>query len=265
LIKFGKKSLVAYVTVGDPDLAASEQIILGAIDAGAAVIELGVPFSDPLADGPVIQRASERALKGNVTLEQVIALGGSVHRQRPEAGLIIFTYLNPVVQFGVERFAEALESAGIDGALLLDLTIEEADEYRRMMQKHGRATVFLAAPTSPDERLKRIAKASSGFIYAVARTGVTGAGDQFGARAALRGETEKLVKRIKHFTKLPVAVGFGISDAQQFADVMKFADAGVVGTAIVKLIESDPANAAANVSDWIKSLLGTRSGAKAAR
>jgi tryptophan synthase alpha chain len=258
LLRFGTNALIVYVTVGDPDITASEQIVLAAIDAGADVIELGVPFSDPLADGPVIQRASERAVKKGVTLEQVIALGARVRKQRPNAGLIIFTYLNPVVRFGMERFARELKSAGIDGALSTDMTVEESSEYRALMSKHGLATIFLAAPTSPDERLRQIARASTGFVYAVSRTGVTGADKQ----GDLRGETAKLVKRIKRFTKLPVAVGFGIANAEQFRAVTEFADAAVIGSAIVRLIEQDPANAAKNVGDWVKSLRGKAQSAR---
>src|SRR5207248_6976879 len=194
-----RPNLVVYVTVGDPDVATSRQVILAAIDAGADTIELGVPFSDPLADGPVIQRASERALKNGTTLRQVIDLGSEVRRQRPAAGLIIFSYLNPILRMGVDRFCTALAAAGIDGALVTDLTLEEADDYLWKMRQHGLATVFLVAPTSTEQRLKAIAKNSSGFIYAVSRLGVTG------ARKEMSDDAKNLVKRLRKHTRLPIA------------------------------------------------------------
>lgn len=257
-IKFHSK-LVVYVTVGDPSIDVSREVILAAIDAGADVIELGVPFSDPLADGPVIQRASERALKRNVTLADVLRLAADIRKQRPGAGLIIFSYLNPIVRFGLERFASEARVAGVDGALVTDLIVEEADEYRRVMQEQNLATVFLAAPTSPDERLKKIAKASTGFVYAISRTGITGAQQQ------MSGDAEKLVKRIRKFTKLPIALGFGISSADQFQAVGKFADAAVIGSAIVKLIEENPGREATKVAEFIRGLrsdLQTAAGAQ---
>ncbi|HLJ08737.1 MAG TPA: tryptophan synthase subunit alpha, partial [Acidimicrobiia bacterium] len=208
----GNPSLVAYVTCGDPDMATSREIILAAIDAGAEVIELGVPFSDPLADGPVIQRASQRALEHGTSLHDVLGLAGELRKLRPSVGLIVFSYLNPILRYGLERFAADCRKAGIDGALVTDLTVEEADNYRRMMREHQLVTVFLAAPTSPDERLKKIAEASSGFIYAVARTGITG------VRKELSAEAANLVERIRRFTTLPIAVGFGISTPEQFAE-----------------------------------------------
>ena len=243
-----KPSLIAYFTIGDPLLHSSREIILAAIDAGADVVELGVPFSDPLADGPVIQRASERALRNGVTLRQVIELGGQISNERPQVGLIVFSYLNPVLQYGIERFAQDVESAGIDGALITDLTVEEADEYLAAMKRHGRATVFLAAPTSTDARLKAIANASSGFIYAVSRLGVTG------ARKEMSSEAESLVKRLHRFTKLPIAVGFGISNAEQFAVAAKFADGVVVGSAIVETIEKHRGREAQAVGDFVRAL-----------
>lgn len=170
-----KPSLVAYVTCGDPNLVTTREIILAAIDAGADVIELGVPFSDPLADGPVIQRASERALRQGTTIEQVLKLAKEI-RERSQAGMILFTYFNPVLRMGLAKFAAAAKDAGLDGALVTDLPVEEAGPYLREMRSRDLATVFLAAPTSTDERLKSIAEASSGFVYAVSRTGVTGLG-----------------------------------------------------------------------------------------
>jgi tryptophan synthase alpha chain len=245
-----KPGLVVYVTCGDPSLATTREIVLSAISAGADVIELGVPFSDPVADGPVIQRASERALKSGTSLKDVLKLAAEL-RKESDAGLVIFTYLNPVLRFGLERFCDEAARAGVDGALITDLTVEEADDYRRLMAEHGLAPVFLAAPTSPDQRLKKIAQACQGFVYAVSRTGVTGAREQLASDAA------GLVKRIRKFTKLPVAVGFGISNAEQFAAVAGFADAAVVGSAIVQAIEQHPGGEAAAVAELIRSLKGS--------
>jgi tryptophan synthase alpha chain len=243
-----RPSLVAYITCGDPDLATSRDIALSAIEAGADVIELGVPFSDPVADGPVIQRASERALRHGTSLLQVLKLAKEI-RQRSQAGLIIFTYLNPVLRMGMARFSAAAQDAGIDGALITDLPVEESGDYLAEMRKRDLATVFLAAPTSPDARLKRIAQASSGFVYAISRTGVTGARQQMPEDAA------KLVGRLRRYTDLPVAVGFGISTAAQFKAVGKFADAAVVGSAIVETIERNPGKEAESVAQFVKHLV----------
>ena len=250
MIRFGDPGLIVYLTCGDPSLAVSERVALAAIDAGADIIELGVPFSDPVADGPTIQRACERAVRNGVSINDVIALGARVRRQRPATGLIVFSYLNPIIRYGMERFARDLAAAGIDGALVTDLTVDEADEYLGHMRPLDLATVFLAAPTSPDVRLKAIARASSGFVYALSRTGVTGT-----QRAAdINGEAQVLVKRIRKHSKLPVAVGFGVANAQQFRDVIAFADAAVIGSAIVQLIEANPGNEAAAVSAFIREL-----------
>jgi|SRR6185437_11019900 len=242
-----KPSLVAYLTCGDPDLRVSREVALAAISAGAEVIELGVPFSDPVADGPVIQRASERALKNGVALSDVLKVAAEIRRES-DAGLIVFTYLNPILRMGIEKFAAKAAEAGVDGALITDLPVEEADEYLEHMRKHNLATVFLAAPTSTDARLKRIAELSTGFVYAVSRTGITG------ARKDLTEDAEKLVQRLRKFTKLPIAVGFGISSPEQFAAVGQFADAGVVGSAIVQTIESNPGTEAEAVAEFIKQL-----------
>jgi tryptophan synthase alpha chain len=251
-LSFDKKpSLVAYVTCGDPDLATSREIILAAIGAGASVIELGVPFSDPLADGPVIQRASQRALQHGTTIEQVIQLARNI-RKESQAGLIIFSYLNPILRMGMGRFSAAAQDAGIDGALITDLPIEEADNYLREMRRRELATVFLAAPTSTDDRLKAIAKVSTGFIYAVSRTGVTG------TRQQLPDDAQKLVRRLRKVSKLPIAVGFGISTPEQFAAVGKFADAGVVGSAIVQTIERNPKQEAKAVAQFVGELIAGR-------
>ena len=240
-------SLVAYLTCGDPDLATTLDIALAAIEAGAEVIELGVPFSDPVADGPVIQRASERALRHGTSLLQVLGLAKEI-RRRSQAGLIIFTYLNPVLRMGMEKFSAAAQDAGVDGALTTDLPVEESDDYLREMQRRNLATVFLAAPTSTDARLKQIAQASSGFVYAVSRTGVTGAREQ------MPEDAPKLVGRLRRYTDLPVAVGFGISTSAQFQAVGKFADAAVVGSAIVETIERNPGKEAESVAQFVKQL-----------
>jgi tryptophan synthase alpha chain len=244
-----KPSFVAYVTCGDPDLATTREIILAAIKAGASVIELGVPFSDPVADGPVIQRASERALKHNTSLEQVLKLAAEVRVHSQSAGLIIFSYLNPILRMGMEKFCKVARAAGVDGVLITDMPVEESADYVRAAKKYDLATVFLAAPTSPDQRLKQIAQASTGFIYAISRTGVTG------ARKQMTGDAETLVRRIRKFTKKPVAVGFGISTPEQFQAVGRYAEAGVVGSAIVEIIEQNPGKEAASVAQFIRQLL----------
>jgi tryptophan synthase alpha chain len=249
VIRFDHKpGLVVYVTCGDPDLGATEQIVLSAIDAGADVIELGVPFSDPVADGPVIQRASERALKNGTSLSQVLSVAAKVRKARPEAGLIIFTYWNPVLRLGLDRFCNEAQHCGIDGALITDLTVEESDDYVRAMRARDLATVFLAAPTSTDERLRAIAQHSTGFVYAVSRTGITGAQKQ------ISEDAEQLVKKLRKHTQLPIAVGFGISTPEQFAGVGAFADAAVIGSAIVQIVEQHGFQAAARVAEFISGL-----------
>jgi tryptophan synthase alpha chain len=242
-----RPGLVAYITCGDPNLDTSQAIALAAIEAGADVIELGVPFSDPVADGPVIQRASERALKQGTDLRGVLDIAKQI-RSKSNAGLIIFSYLNPILQFGLEKFCAAAAAAGIDGALVTDLPVEEASEYLHAMRAHKLATVFLAAPTSTDERLRAIARHSRGFVYAISRTGITG------ARQELADDARALVERLRVFTKLPVALGFGISTPEQFAEAGGFADAAVVGSAIVQRIEQNPGREAAAVAEFLSSL-----------
>jgi len=231
-IRFASKpGLVAYFTVGDPDLETTRAIALAAIDAGADVLELGVPFSDPIADGPVIQRASERAVKNGTRLADVLTLAADLRRDRPETGLIIFSYYNPILRYGLERFCAAAEEAGVDGVLATDMIVEEAGEYLEHLHRHHLAPIFLVAPTSPDERLKRIAEHSQSFVYAISRVGITG------TQQTLASDAEQLVKRLRRYTDLPIAVGFGVSNAEHFAAVGEFADAAVVGTAIVAIIE----------------------------
>ncbi len=226
-----RPSLIAYITCGDPDIVTTRDIAVAAIDAGANVIELGVPFSDPVADGPIIQRAGERALRKGTTLSDVLKLARDVRMQRPDAGLIIFSYFNPILRFGLERFCVAASGAGVDGALVTDLPVEEAGEYVARMRRRDLATVFLAAPTSTDQRLKAISEVSTGFVYAVSRTGVTG------TRQDIASDARVLAARIRRFTKLPIAVGFGISTAEHVREVAEFADAAVVGSAIVQAVE----------------------------
>jgi tryptophan synthase alpha chain len=256
-IVFKKRpGLVAYITCGDPDLDTSCQVALAAIHAGAEVIELGVPFSDPVADGPVIQRASERALKHGTDLSGVLAIAKQI-RERSKAGLIIFSYLNPILQFGLEKFCAAAAEAGVHGALVTDLPVEEAGEYLKAMKAHKLAPVFLAAPTSTEQRLRDVARHSRGFVYAISRTGITG------TRQELAGDARSLVERLRVHTKLPIAVGFGVSTPEQFAEVGSFADAAVVGSAIVQRIEENRGREAAAVSEFLSFLTATAEPARA--
>ncbi len=249
-ISFPKKpGLVIYITAGDPDLNTTRDIALAAIDNGADVIELGVPFSDPLADGPVIQRASERAVARGVRLTDVLAIAKDLRAARPNCGLVLFSYLNPVVRLGMEKFCAAAAEAGADGVLLTDMIVEEAGEYLESMRAHNLAPIFLAAPTSPDARLKAIAAVSQGFVYAISRVGITGTQQQ------VAGDASKLVTRLRQFTKLPIAVGFGISNADHVKSVGEFADAAIIGSALVALIEKTPPDqAAAAVGSFIAGL-----------
>lgn len=230
LARAGELGLIAYVTAGDPSLAATEKIALAAAEAGADIIELGVPFSDPVADGPTIQRASERALRNGATLAGVLGVIRQI-RAQSEVPIVIFSYFNPILQMGLKEFAVQAHLAGADGVLVTDLTPEEAGEYRAAMRSHGLDTIFLAAPTSTDSRLETIARSSSGFLYVVSRTGVTG------AREALPEGLPELVRRARKFTKLPIAVGFGISLPTHVTVLGGIADAAVVGSALVSEIE----------------------------
>ena len=246
-----KPGLVVYLTAGDPSLEATRAIAVEAIDAGADVIELGVPFSDPLADGPVIQRASERALARGTRLRDVLALAREIHDARPKCALIIFSYYNPILRYGLRKFADDAAAAGAYGVLVTDMIVEEAAEYLAEMDRVQLAPVFLAAPTSPDDRLEAIATHSKGFIYAISRTGITG------KQQNLTSDAAALVERIRRWTQLPVAVGFGISNAEHVAQVADFADAAVIGSAIVELIErSTPETAPGAVARFITSIFG---------
>ena len=251
-IDFKKKpGIVAYLTAGDPDLATTRDIALAAIDNGADVIELGVPFSDPLADGPVIQRASQRAVAKGTRLTDVLGLAKELRAARPSCGIVLFSYLNPVIRMdqakanlesvvGMRTFCTAAADAGVDGVLLTDMIVEEAGEYLEAMQEHKLAPIFLAAPTSPDARLKAIAAVSRGFVYAISRVGITG------TQQNVAGDAAELVARLRQFTTLPIAVGFGISNPEHVKAVGEFADAAVIGSALVALIEKTPTNEAAS-------------------
>ena len=226
----GEMGLVAFLSAGDPSMAATESFVLALDAAGADVVELGVPFSDPVADGPAIQRSSERALRAGASLSGVLDLVASI-RSKSDVPLVLFSYYNPVLQMGIERFARRAADAGADGVLITDLTPKEAGDYRRIIQAHGLDTVFLAAPTSSDERLARIAEVSTGFLYVISRTGVTG------ARESLPEDLPALIRRVRRVSRLPIAVGFGISLPGQVSILGGLADAAVVGSAFVQEIE----------------------------
>jgi len=245
----GELGIVAYITAGDPTLTATCDYVLALADAGADVIELGVPFSDPLADGPTIQRASERALKSGTTLAGVLAMVRKV-RESSQVPLVLFSYFNPILQMGLEKFAAGAAEAGADGVLVTDLTPEESAEYRQILQAHHLDTIFLAAPTSTDERLVKIAACSSGFLYLISRTGVTGAKD------ALPDDLPALLRRARHFTQLPIAVGFGISLPGHVSVLGGLADAAVVGSALVSEIEkaASPEAAATTLRERVRAL-----------
>jgi tryptophan synthase alpha chain len=245
----GELGIVAYITAGDPSLDATLKFVLALAEAGADVVELGVPFSDPLADGPTIQRASERALKSGTTLAGVLELIRRI-RQSSQVPLVLFSYYNPILQMGLERFATVAFEAGADGVLATDLTPEESEDYRRILHAHHLDTIFLAAPTSSDGRLKLIAAASSGFLYLISRTGVTGAKD------SLPDDLPALLRRAHQFTQLPIAVGFGISLPGHVSVLGGLADAAVVGSALVSEIEkaSSPYVAAVALSERMQKL-----------
>jgi tryptophan synthase alpha chain len=226
----GKKGFIPFITAGDPDLATTQELLIVLANSGATLIELGVPFSDPMADGPVIQRASERALKHGFNLQEVLDTVARARKQ-VDTPIILFSYYNPLFQFGLKRLAKAAKDAGLDGVLVTDLTPEESSEFEAELRANELDMIFLVAPTSTDERLKLVAQHASGFIYAVSRAGVTG------ARDTVSVEAEKLVNRMRRFSQLPIAVGFGISNVDQVRDVHRYADAVVVGSAIVAEME----------------------------
>jgi tryptophan synthase alpha chain len=243
--------LVTYVTAGDPDLPRTEGILRALDRAGADVLEVGVPFSDPLADGPVIQRATERALASGTTLAGVLAM---VKRLRADlrAPVVIFSYANPILRLGAERFAEEARAAGVDGVLVLDLPIEEADDFRALLASRGIDTILLLSPTTTDDRLRRAAALGSGFLYAISRLGVTG------ARDAIADGAEEMVRRIRTVSSLPIALGFGISKPEHVREVGRWADAAVVGSALVSVIaeagvSSDLTTRVEEYVRWLKS------------
>ena len=226
----GQRGFIPFVTAGDPDLETTRGIIVELARAGADIIELGVPFSDPMADGPVIQRASERALRHGVGVADVLACVATA-RRATDVPVVLFSYYNPLLQFGHERLCAEARRAGVDGLLVTDLAPEEAEDFAAALASHALDLIFLVAPTSTNARLALVAGRASGFIYAVSRAGVTGAQDEVSAAA------ERLVGRVRAFTTLPVAVGFGISTRAQVAEVWRYADAAVVGSALVAEIE----------------------------
>ena len=249
LRRSGNLGLVAYITAGYPSLDATLRIVLAAAEAGADIVELGVPFSDPLADGPVIQRASERALKSGTTLSGVLDLVRDI-RQHSQVALVLFSYFNPVLQMGADTFAVRAQSAGADGALITDLPPEDSADYRGALRSRGLDTIFLAAPTTSDDRMRRIAATSSGFLYVISRTGVTG------ERDALADELPAQLRRARNATTLPLAVGFGISLPGHVSVLGGLADAAVVGSALVAEVERARGadEAAANVAARIRLL-----------
>lgn len=239
----GKKGFIPFITAGDPDLETTRKLLIEL--AGSTVIELGVPFSDPMADGPVIQRSSERALKHGLGVGDILEVVATVRREI-ETPIILFSYFNPLLQFGLKRLAEEAKAAGIDGVLVTDLSPEEAGELDRELRANDLDMIFLVAPTSTDERLKLVAERARGFIYAVSRAGVTG------VRTNVSAEAEKLVNRMRNFSSLPIAVGFGISTKEQVRDVQRYADAVVIGSAIVAEIERLQG---ATIGQFVKNLL----------
>jgi len=226
----GELGLVAFITAGDPSLEAAERFVLALADAGADLVELGVPFSDPVADGPTIQRSSERALRSGTSLRGVLSLVSDL-RKKTEIPLVLFTYFNPLLQMGLEKFSSEAARAGADGVLVTDVTPEESAEYRMHLRARGLDTIFLASPTTSDHRLKLVSEASSGFLYLISRTGVTGAKD------ILPEDLPALLRRTRAVTSLPIAVGFGISLPGHVSVLGGLADAAVVGSALVSEIE----------------------------
>lgn len=244
-----RTGFIPFITAGDPDLQTTRELIIELAAAGATLIELGIPFTDPMADGPVIQRASERALRHGFGIGEVLQMVAE-SRRLTEVPIILFSYLNPLLQFGVERLAHEGKKAGIDGVLVTDMVPEEAGEFAAILKRNDLDMIFLIAPTSTDARLRLVAEHASGFIYAVSRAGITGAREQMSA------EAETLVRRMRRFSNLPLAVGFGISKPEQVADVWRYADAAVVGSAIVNEIElSEPAAVVARVGKFARHLI----------
>src|SRR6266566_1756670 len=254
LKRSGRGGFIPFITVGDPDLATTECLLIELAAAGADIIELGVPFSDPVADGEVIQRASERALRNGVTLRDALTCVARA-KQHTEVPVVLFSYFNPLLQFGRDRLANEAKNAGVDAVLVTDLIPEEAQAWTETLQQRELDPIFLVAPTTSDERLARIARQARGFIYAVSRAGVTGARDE------MTRDAEILVQRARSATDLPVAVGFGVSSAEQVREVWRFADAAVVGSAIVREVErlSAEADLVNRVAQFARSLVAPKS------
>lgn len=246
----GRRGFIPFITAGDPTLDQTRALIVELARAGATLIEVGVPFSDPMADGPVIQRASERALRNGVGVAEVLAAVADARRET-DVPVVLFSYYNPLLQFGAGRLCADAKRAGVDGMLVTDLAPEESAEFAATLTRHELDLIFLVAPTSTDARLKRIAERASGFIYAVSRAGVTGVQSETSA------EAERLVARVRAFSELPVALGFGISTREQVADVWRYADAAVVGSALVAEIEKhvDAPDLVARVGRFARALL----------
>jgi tryptophan synthase alpha chain len=241
------KALIAYLTAGDPTPARTPALVEALVRGGVDLIELGVPFSDPIADGPVIQRAGERALKAGTTLETVLEIARQI-RAKSEVPLLLFTYLNPVLRYGLDRLGRDAAAAGVDGCLLTDASVEEAESYVAAMHTHGLDTIFLAAPTSTDRRLQLVARYSTGFVYLVSRTGVTG------EQASLSAAVSPLIGRVRTVTDLPIAVGFGISKPEHVAALAPEVEGVVVGSAIVRLIEQNASNLETQLETYARSL-----------
>ncbi len=251
-LKIGKRGgFIPFIVAGDPNLATTKNLILLLARSGASIIELGVPFSDPVADGVTIQASAERALRNSVGVKDVLEIIAQVRAAGCETPIILFSYFNPILQFGLEKLASEMKLVGADGILITDLIPEEAEDFRRILAAKDLALIMLAAPTSSDERLKKICNKASGFVYAVSRAGVTG------ARSELTNDAETLVGRLRKYTDLPIAVGFGISTAAQMKEVCQYADAAVIGSAIVKEIERsvESENAMEKVREFLKTLL----------
>jgi len=246
----GGKGFIPFITAGDPDLDTTTKLLIQLSKSGATVIELGVPFSDPMADGPVIQRASERALAHGFGLTEIFAATAKA-RARIDTPIVLFSYFNPLLQYGLERLGHEARAAGIDGMLVTDLTPEESEEFAAVLKSNALDLIFLVAPTSTDERLRLITDHASGFVYAVSRAGVTG------ARENLSNEAKLLVARVRKFSNLPVAVGFGISSAEQVTETLRYADAAVVGSAIVAQIEklSDDPDLVEKIGQFARQLI----------
>jgi len=246
-----RTGLITFATAGDPDIQQSENVFLTLDRVGVDILEIGVPFSDPLADGPVIQRASERALSGGMTLELSIDLVGRIRRS-VTAGIVLFSYANPVFRMGLRRFMKRSADAGVDGVLVLDLPIEEAEEMRSEALSVDIDPIFLLSQTTSDARISRASAMGNGFLYGISRLGVTG------ARDAISADAESLVRRIRSLTDLPVAIGFGLSRPEHIIDVGRWADAAVVGSALVNVIakSSGGEDLVNSVERYVRWLLG---------